>query len=557
MKPGATADVRTTGRGLSRGGSRRGPLARPRVRTESGFMSRERMLARAMEMRPWDVIVVGGGCTGIAAALDAAGRGYRTLLVERGDFTSGTSSRSTKLIHGGVRYLRQRRVQMVYGALRERYRLWRNAPHLVDSLPLVVPAYRWWERPYYGVGLMVYDALAGRRGFGRSRVVGKRECGRRVSTLERRDLRGGVIYHDGQFDDSRLGWTLLRTAANFGAVVVNYAEAVALRAPRGRITGVRLRDRIGGDEWVALGAVVINATGPFADAMRGLDDAQGGSGVVLSRGTHIVVRNAFLPGNTAVLIPSTDDGRVLFAIPWHGHVLIGTTDVPVAEPDGAPAASDAEVDYLIDHASRYLTRPLARSDVLSAWAGLRSLAAVDAGAGDTATLSRDHAVSVSRRGLVTVVGGKWTTCRKVGQDTVDVAAEVGGLSPAPSVTARLRVHGYSRRKAVRDPWKVYGSEAGAVRALEAADESLAALMHPGLPYRMSQVAWAARHEMAVRVEDVLARRTRTLFLNAGAAMAAAPGVARVMAAELGYDGSWVEGEVRSFRALAKRYLPAC
>ena len=299
-------------------------------------MSRDRMLERAMQMRPWDVIVVGGGCTGIATALDAAGRGYRTLLVERGDFTGGTSSRSTKLIHGGVRYLRQRRVQMVYGALRERHRLWRNAPHLVDSLPLIVPAYRWWERPYYGVGLMVYDALAGRRGLGRSRVVGKRECGRHVSTLARRNLRGGnlrggVLYHDGQFDDARLGWTLLRTAANFGAVAVNYAEAVALRSARGRIRGVRLRDRVGGDEWVALGGVVINATGPSADALRELDDVRDGSGVVLSRGAHIVVSSAFLPGDTAVLIPSTDDGRVLFAIPWHGHVLIGTTDVPVPE----------------------------------------------------------------------------------------------------------------------------------------------------------------------------------------------------------------------------------
>ena len=525
-------------------------------------MSRDRMLERAMQMRPWDVIVVGGGCTGIATALDAAGRGYRTLLVERGDFTGGTSSRSTKLIHGGVRYLRQRRVQMVYGALRERHRLWRNAPHLVDSLPLIVPAYRWWERPYYGVGLMVYDALAGRRGLGRSRVVGKRECGRHVSTLARRNLRGGnlrggVLYHDGQFDDARLGWTLLRTAANFGAVAVNYAEAVALRSARGRIRGVRLRDRVGGDEWVALGGVVINATGPSSDALRELDDVRDGSGVVLSRGAHIVVSSAFLPGDTAVLIPSTDDGRVLFAIPWHGHVLIGTTDVPVPEPVSEPVPTAAELDYLIDHGSRYLTRPLARSDILSAWAGLRSLAAVDAGAGDTATLSRDHAVSVSRRGLVTVVGGKWTTCRKVAQDTIDVAAEVAGLSPAPSVTARLRVHGYSRRRAVRAPWKVYGSEAGAVHALEAADDRLAALMHPSLPYRLSQAVWAARHEMAVRVEDVLARRTRTLFLNARAALSAAPEVARVMAAELGHGENWVEDEVRSFGALARRYLPEC
>ena len=554
MDQGSTSD-RRSGRGLTRGGPKRRLVPRPRVRTESGFMSRERMLERAMRMRPWDVIVVGGGCTGIAAALDAAGRGYRTLLVERGDFTSGTSSRSTKLIHGGVRYLRQGQVQMVYGALRERERLRRNAPHLVDSLPLIVPAYRWWERPYYGVGLMAYDALAGRRGLGRSRVVGGRECARRVSTLRRRSLHGGVLYHDGQFDDSRLGWTLVRTAANFGAVAVNYTEAVGLHESRGRVRGVRLRDRMGGNEWTALGAVVVNATGPWADALQTMDEPNIDSGVVLSRGAHIVVSSAFLPGNTAVLVPSTDDGRVLFAIPWHGHVVIGTTDVPVAAPSGEPVATSTELDYLIDHAGRYLTRPLARSDILAAWAGLRSLAAVGGSAGDTAALSRDHAVSVSRGGLVTVVGGKWTTCRKVAQDTVDVAAEVGGLSPAHSITAHLRLHGYSRRRAVLAPWRVYGTDARAVRALEAEDERLAGLMHPSLPYRLSQAAWAARHEMAVRVEDVLARRTRALFLNARAAMAAAPEVARVMAAEQGRSQRWATVEVRSFHKLAKRYLP--
>lgn len=516
-------------------------------------MSRERMLDRAMELRPWHVIVVGGGCTGIATALDASARGYRTLLVERGDFTGGTSSRSTKLVHGGVRYLRQGRVQMVYRALRERQRLWRNAPHLVRALSLVVPAYRWWERSWYGAGLKTYDVLAVGRGMGGSRLLSRRECSNRLSTLEGRGLRGGVLFHDGQFDDARLGWALVRTAANLGCVPLNYAEVTGLVEARGAIRGVRVTDRIGGAEWVARGAAVVNAAGPFADSLRQMDEPGRDPGVVLSRGAHIVVSSAFLPGSTALLVPSTDDGRVLFAIPWHGHVLIGTTEVPVAEPWAEPVPGDAEVDYLIDHAGRYLTRPIGRPDILSAWAGLRAL--VPAGGEDnTSALSRDHSVSVSRRGLVTVTGGKWTTCRRVGQDAVDIAADVGGLSPAPSATSTLRLFGYSRRRDILTPWGVYGAEAGAVRELAETGTVLGRLMHPGLPYRLAQAAWAARHEMAMRVEDVLARRTRALFLNAGAAVEAAPAVARVMAAELGRDDAWIDEEARSFRALAQRYV---
>lgn len=506
-----------------------------------------------MELRPWHLIVVGGGCTGIAAALDASARGYRTLLVERGDFTGGTSSRSTKLVHGGVRYLRQGRGQMVYRGLRERQRLFRNAPHLVRALPLVVPAYRWWERPWYGAGLKVYDALSLGRGLGRSRLLSRRRCLKRMSTLNDRGLRGGVLFHDGRFDDARLGWALVRTAANLGCVPLNRAEVTGLVEAGGAIRGVRVRDRIGTAEWVARGSVVVNAAGPFADSLREMDEPGREPGVVLSRGAHIVVSSAFLPGSSALLVPATDDGRVLFAIPWHGHVVIGTTDVPVANPSPEPVPSAAEVDYLLDHAGRYLTRPPARADILSAWAGLRAL--VPAGGEDsTAALSRDHSVSVSRRGLVTVAGGKWTTCRRVGQDTVDIAADVGGLSPAPPGTARLRLYGYSTRGEVLAPWRVYGAQAEAVRALGRADAHLDRLMHPSLPYRMSQAAWAARHEMAVRVEDVLARRTRALFLNAAAAREAACAVARVMAAELGRDDAWVDAEVRSFRALADRYV---
>ena len=516
-------------------------------------LSRDHMLDRAAEMRPWDVVVVGGGCTGIATALDAAARGYRTLLLERGDFTAGTSSRSTKLIHGGVRYLRQGEIELVYGALRERHRLMRNAPHLVRELALIVPAYRWWERAYLGTGLAVYDALARGRGLSRSRRLSRRGCLDRVSTLQDRGLRGGVLFHDGQFDDARLGWTMIRTATRLGCVALNYAEVVGLLGSREAVKGVRVRDRLGGSEWEVRGAVVVNAAGPFADSIRRMDEPGQNPAVVLSRGAHIVVSSAFLPGHAAVLVPRTDDGRILFAIPWHGHVVIGTTDVPVEAPAREPVASEEEVEYLIDHAGRYLTRPIARADILSAWAGERGLMAAGAEQ-ETAAISRGHSVGVSRRGLVTVTGGKWTTCRKVAQDTVDAAADVGGLSPAHSRTATLRLHGYSRRADVRYPWRVYGTDADAIRAMEEADGSLSALMHPSLPYRLSHAAWAARSEMAVRVEDVLARRTRALFLNARAASAAAPAVAGAMARELGRDRRWAEEEVRGFRSLAGRYF---
>ncbi len=491
---------------------------------------------------------------GLAAALDASVRGYRTLLVERGDFASGASSRSTKLIHGGVRYLAQFQVDMVRGALRERRRLLANAPHLVEELALVVPAYRRWQRSWHGIGLKVYDALAWGRGLPPSRSLDRRECARRVSTLREEGLRGGTLFHDGQFDDARLAWALARTAANLGCVALNYAEAVGVVLARGRVKGVQVRDVEGGGQWEARAAVVINAAGPRVDAVRRLDEPQRTAGVVLSRGTHLVVSSAFLPGRCGVLIPATDDGRVLFALPWQGHVVVGTTDVPVERaPAGDPVPSDREIEYLAEHAGRYLARPIGSGDVLSAWAGLRALVGGRHGS-PTSALSRDHGVSVSRRGLVTAVGGKWTTCRQVAQDVVDVAADVGGLSRTASATANLRLHGYSLRRDARAPWRAYGSEAEAVRDLERADPGLGRLMHPGLPYRLSQAAWAARREMAVRLEDVMARRTRALFLNARAAIAAAPAVAAVLGAELSWSAERTRGEIESFAALAQDYL---
>ena len=517
-------------------------------------LPRQDILDLAREVRPWDVIVVGGGCAGLGAAVEASARGYRTLLVEREDFTSGTSSRSTKLVHGGVRYLRQGHVSLVMGALKERGRLRKNAPHLVSDLSLVIPAYAVWEKPYYGIGLKAYDLLAGRRNLGPSRILSRRQALDRISTLKGDGLRGGVLFHDGQFDDARLGWTLVRTMLNLGGVALNRVEAVGFLESRGAIRGVRLRDVVGGAEWEVRASVVVNATGPWADETRALDEPDAGPGVVMSQGSHIVVSSRHLPGSTAVLVPSTDDGRVLFAIPWHNHVIIGTTDVALPGPDRSPAPSGDEIDYLIEHAARYLYRPLDRDDILSAWSGLRALAR-SGSSGSTAELSRDHAISVSRAGLVTVVGGKWTTYRKMGQDTIDRAAEVGHLSPVSSPTARMRLHGHDERTDLLPPWRVYGSDAQHIQDMEAAEPDLRAVLHPSLPYRKSQVVWAARHEMATSVEDVLMRRTRALFLHARGALEAAPTVAELMARELGQGDDWIREQIRSFGGLAQGFLP--
>ncbi len=355
-------------------------------------LPRQEVLDLAQDVRPWDIIVVGGGCAGLGAAVEASARGYRTLLVEREDFTSGTSSRSTKLVHGGVRYLRQGHISLVMGALRERGRLRRNAPHLVADLPLVIPSYTQWERVYYGVGLKAYDLLAGRKNLGRSRVLGRGATLNRISTLRGEGLRGGVALHDGQFDDARLGWTLARTLFNLGGVALNHAEAVGFIESRGAVRGVRIQDGLTGEEWQARASVVVNAAGPWADEVRAMDEPDAGPGVVISQGAHIVVSSAFLPGNTAILVPSTDDGRVLFAIPWHEHVVIGTTDVGLPAPTRCPRASEEEIDYLIEHAARYLTRPPARSDILSSWAGLRALVRSGSKVA-TSEISRDHAIS--------------------------------------------------------------------------------------------------------------------------------------------------------------------
>lgn len=520
-------------------------------------MQRDAMLgALRAASDEWDFIVVGGGATGLGVAIDAASRGYRTLLLEQSDFAKATSSRSTKLVHGGVRYLRQGNVSLVLEALKERGLLLTNAPHLVRNLPFVVPNYDWWEGPFYGIGLKMYDLLAGRQGFGRSHLISKERTLELLPTIEPDGLLGGVIYHDGQFDDARLAIAMARTATEQGAVVLNYTRVTGLLKHAGEVVGVAARDEETGDEHEIRGRVVVNATGVFADGIRRMDDPQAPAMIAPSQGVHIVLDRAFLPGDSAIMVPRTDDGRVLFAIPWHGVVVVGTTDTPVSSTPLEPRPMDSELDFLLEHAGRYLTRDPGPQDVLSTFAGLRPLVN-DAGvATGTAALARDHTLHISATGLVTIAGGKWTTYRKMAEDTVDQAALVAGLEERPCVTRDLHIHGHHRNSEQFGALRAYGSDAPALQALLRADPGLAEPLHPRHAVAAGEVVWAARHEMARTVEDFLSRRSRLLLLDARASVEAAPAVARLLAAELGRDQTWQDAQVSAYRELAAGYLIA-
>jgi glycerol-3-phosphate dehydrogenase len=518
-------------------------------------MDRSGMLAALEERRePWDLIVIGGGATGLGAAVDAASRGYRTLLLEQGDFAQGTSSRSTKLVHGGVRYLKQGNVSLVIEALKERGLLLRNAPHLVHNLPFVVPNYDWWEGPFYGIGLKMYDLLAGRQGIGRSKVLSRERTLELLPTLEPEGLSGGVRYFDGQFDDARLAIALARTAAGHGAVMLNYVEVTGLLLAGGEVRGVRAVDRESGREHELRARGVINATGVFTDRVRRMEDPAARRLVTVSQGAHIVLDRTFLPGDSAIMVPKTRDGRVLFAIPWLDRVLVGTTDVPVETASLEPRPLAEEIEFLLEHAAQYLVRDPSRQDVRSAWAGLRPLVGGEEQGSATSALSRDHTLSISAAGLVSITGGKWTTYRKMAEDTVDQAATVAGLDERPCRTREVRIHGYREGAPEAPPLAHHGADAPAVRSLIRSEPALDTRLHPDFEVRAGEVVWAARHEMARTVEDFLARRTRLLLLDARASAEIAPAVATLLAGELHRDEAWQEEQVREFRALAAGYL---
>jgi len=503
---------------------------------------------------PWDVLVVGGGATGVGVAVDAASRRYGVLLLEQADFGKGTSSRSTKLVHGGVRYLEQGNIGLVMEALKERGILRRNAPHLVKDLAFVVPNYDWWEAPFYGLGLKLYNLLSGKYGFGGSRMLSREKTLERLPTLATEGLRGGVVYYDGQFDDARLLVNLATTAAEQGAMLLNYAPVTGVTFGDDRfVDGVIARDLESGEELRCPARVVVNATGPFCDGVRRLADPSVTPMIAPSQGIHLVFDRSFLPGDSAIMVPRTRDGRVMFAIPWHGHTLVGTTDTPIPEAQLEPRALEEEIQFILDTAAQYLEHDPTRADVLSVFVGVRPLVKVGDGT-NTAALSRDHTIHIDQTGLLTITGGKWTTYRNMAEDCVNQAATLARLPDRPCVTRTLNIHGYHQNAGAFGPLAVYGADAPAIADLQRADPALATALHPALPYTGAEVVWGTREEMARTVEDVLARRTRALFLNARAAIAMAPQVAQLMARELGRGEAWCAAQVAAFEALARGYL---
>ena len=518
-------------------------------------MNRNEMLKTAASRTdPWDIVIIGGGATGVGVAIDATTRGYSVLLLEQHDFGKGTSSRSTKLVHGGVRYLEQGNVPLVMEALKERGILRQNAPHLVSELPFIVPSYSWWEGPFYGIGLKLYQVLSGKYGFGQSTLISREETLERLPNVNTNGLKGGVVYFDGQFDDTRLLIDMVATAAAHGATLLNYAKVTSLdKSADGLVEGVRYEDMETGKTFSARAKAVINATGPFTDSVRHLAEPNATPMIAPSQGAHLVLDKSFLPGDTAIMVPHTKDGRVMFAIPWHGHTLIGTTDTPISEATLEPVPMDQEIDFMLETAALYLQKKPARADILSAFAGIRPL--VKSGNDkNTAALSRDHTIHIDQTGLLTVTGGKWTTYRNMAQDCVNHAATLGDLPDAECVTKTLHIHGYHTDAAKFGPLSFYGADAESIQQLAARDASLAAPLDADLPYTGAEVIWAAREEMARTVEDILSRRTRAVFLNARAAIRMAPRVAALLAKELGRDAAWEADQIQKFNQTAAGYV---
>ncbi len=498
-------------------------------------MNRSAQIENLLATPQWDIVVIGGGATGLGAALDAASRGYKTLLVERADFGKGTSSRSTKLIHGGVRYLEQGNIKLVKGALRERWFMLHNAPNLARRIAFILPVYSRWKLWYFWVGLKIYDFLSGKLSLGSTRMLSTKEVLQRMPSVDRRNLKGGVMYYDGQFDDSGLCIALAYTAVQHGATVINYMEAEQFLYEQGKISGVCLRDVLSGSAYEGSTRAVINATGVFADALMRMDNPGHRAIVRPSQGIHLVVDPSFFEGDHALLIPRTTDGRVLFAVPWLGKVVIGTTDVQVDEVTEDPQAHSEEIDFIIQNFNQYCRTDLTRSDIRAVFAGLRPLVRMNHTQA-TANLLRDHTIIVSASGLISITGGKWTTYRKMAADAVYKAVAHAGLPAKPCLTRSLTI---SR------PEQPKGSDLEAGRRL-----------HADYAYTVADVQRAVRSEMAVRLEDVLARRTRLLFLDARSALEVAPWVAEIMRRELNETEEWKAAQLEQFEALAGAYCVA-
>lgn len=500
---------------------------------------------------PWDVLIIGGGASGIGAAIDAASRGYKTLLLEKYDFAKGTSSRSTKLVHGGVRYLQNGDISLVIEALKERGIMRKNAPHLVQDLSFVIPSYDWWNSPFYGIGLKVYDMMAGKLGLGPSTLLNREETLALIPNVKEEGLRGGVIYHDGQFDDARMAISMAQTAENHGAILINYCSVDGLLKTDEMVHGVKATNSLSGAVFEVEAKVVINATGVFSDRIMQLDEPDAKARIRPSQGIHLVLDASFLKSKHAIMVPHTTDGRVLFAVPWSDYVVVGTTDTAVENADFEPKALKEEIDFILENASAYMAKKPKRKDVLSVFSGLRPLEASEDNSESTKEISRHHKVIVSTSGLVSILGGKWTTYRKIAEDTINTAIAVGGLPERKCNTELLPIHGFDYASNWDDPMHVYGTDADKIRELsEKGNDSLSEAFY----LSPNMIQWACQEEMAITLEDMLARRSRALFLNAKACLDIAPEVAKIMAKHLKKKSDWMKDQLKAFKTVSEHYL---
>ncbi|MBP0905399.1 FAD-dependent oxidoreductase [Mariniflexile gromovii] len=503
----------------------------------------------------WDVIIIGGGATGLGVALDSATRGFKTLLLEQVDFAKGTSSRSTKLLHGGVRYLAQGNIDLVKEALYERGLLLKNASHLANNQSFIIPNYNWFDTIKYTIGLKIYDALAGKLSFGTSIRINKKETLSRLSTIKNGKLKGGVVYHDGQFDDARLAVNIAQTAIEHGATVLNHFKVNQLtKNSKGIVNGVVAEDTETKVSYTLNAKVVINATGVFTDEILKMDNSEAKNMVRPSQGIHLVLDKSFLPGNDAIMIPKTNDGRVLFLVPWHDKIVVGTTDTLLDSHSLEPKALDEEIDFIIDTANSYLTKMVSRADVLSIFAGLRPLSAPKNKSEKTKEISRSHKIIVSNSELITITGGKWTTYRRMAQDTVNKAISIGKLESKPCKTKGVKIHGAMDSIDKTQHQYIYGSDKAAIQELIRETPELGDTLHPRLPYTKAEIIWAIRYEMARTVEDILARRVRTLFLDAKATLEIIPMVTKILANELGKDDIWELQQINECTKIANQYV---
>ncbi len=519
------------------------------------MFKREILVKQIQENSEWDVIVIGGGATGLGVALDATTRGYKTLLLEQVDFSKGTSSKSTKLLHGGVRYLAQGNIDLVKEALYERGLLLKNASHLVRNQSFIIPNYSWWDNFFYAVGLKVYDMLAGKLSFGKSTRINKKETTSRLKTIKNERLKGGVVYHDGQFDDSRLAINIAQTCIEYGAVILNHFKVKQLlKNNNGIVNGVVANDSETNKSYNLKAKVIINATGIFTDQILQMDNVEAKNIVRPSQGIHLVLDKSFLQGNDAIMIPKTDDGRVLFLVPWHNRVVVGTTDTLLDNHSLEPKALDKEVDFIISTANKYLNKKVCKEDVLSIYAGLRPLAATKDKSKKTKEISRSHKIIVSNSDLITITGGKWTTYRRMAEDTVNKAIAIGKLPNFSCKTETLQIHGSKESLHNTRHLNIYGNDQDNIQKLIAETPQLGEKLHSRLPYKKAEIIWGIRNEMARTVDDILARRVRALFLDAKAAIEVAPIVASMLAKELGKDKLWQQQQINEFTTIANHYI---